>query len=62
VIPPFNQKEFILTPGRYQMVLHTPTGKFLASRTLEFDLSAGQVINKDYYTDYDAQAAQVSNN
>lgn len=61
LVPPGQQHEFILTPGHYQMNLHTPTGQHLASRTLTFDLLAGQAVPKDYYTDYDAQA-QLANN
>lgn len=61
LVPPGQQHEFILTPGHYQMNLHTPTGQHLASRILTFDLLAGQAVPKDYYTDYDAQA-QLANN
>ncbi len=61
LVPPDQQHEFILAPGHYQMNLHTPTGQHLASRTLEFDLLAGQATPKDYYTDYDAQAQLVKN-
>lgn len=53
LIPPYKQHEFTLAPGRYQCMVHTPTGQGLASRVLNFDLPAGQRIEKDYYTDYD---------
>jgi len=53
LIPPNSQQEFMLTPGRYQCVIHTPTGQWLASRVLEFDIFEGQAVEKDYYTDYD---------
>jgi serine/threonine protein kinase len=61
LIPPNSLQEFVLTPGRYQCVIHTPTGQWLASRVLEFDIFEGQAIEKDYYTDYDPQSAQVAN-
>ncbi len=53
VIPPWGRQQFVLSPGRYQLMIHTPTGQGLASRTLEFYLPEGQVTEKDYYTDYD---------
>jgi hypothetical protein len=62
LIPPNSRAEFLLTPGRYQCMLHTPTGQFLASRVLEFDVFEGQALEKDYYTDYDRQSTQVANN
>jgi serine/threonine-protein kinase len=61
LVPPYQRQEFKLSPGRYQMILHTPTGKFLASRTLEFEAAAGQTVQRDYYTNFDAQTAQLGN-
>jgi serine/threonine protein kinase len=52
LIPPRSREQFILMPGRYQLIMHTPTGNDLPSRTLEFDLPEGQTTEKDYYTDY----------
>jgi hypothetical protein len=62
LIPPNSRAEFLLAPGRYQCMLHTPTGQFLASRVLEFEVFEGQAVEKDYYTDYDRQSTQVANN
>jgi serine/threonine-protein kinase len=53
VIPPSGEHELLLEPGSYQCMVHTLTGQFLAPRTLLFDLAAGQVVKKDYYSDYD---------
>lgn len=53
LIPPNSQKEVMLTPGQYQCIIHTPTGQWLASRTLYFDVREGQTVERDYYTDYD---------
>jgi hypothetical protein len=53
LIPPYKQHEFVLAPGRYQIMVHTPTGQGLTSRVLNFDMPAGQLVEKDYYTDYD---------
>ncbi|MBI1877476.1 MAG: protein kinase [Chloroflexi bacterium] len=55
LIPPYTRQEFTLTPGGYQCMIHTPTGQWLAARVLNFEVAAGQVIEKDYYTDYDTQ-------
>jgi serine/threonine protein kinase len=52
LVPPNRRLDFVLIPGRYQCIIHTPTGQFLASRTLEFDVPADQAVEKDYYTDY----------
>jgi hypothetical protein len=54
LIPPYKQYEFALAPGRYQCMVHTPTGQGLDSRVLIFDVPEGQVLEKDYYTDYSA--------
>jgi serine/threonine-protein kinase len=53
LIPPYKQHEFALAPGRYQCMVHTPTGQGLDSRVLNFDIVEGQTAQKDYYTDYD---------
>jgi hypothetical protein len=53
LIPPHTRHEFALSPGRYQCMIHTPTGQGLAARVLNFDVPEGQVVEKDYYTDYD---------
>ncbi len=55
LVPPDRRQEFILAPGRYLCIIHTPTGQFLESRTLEFDIPVGQRVEKDYYTDYETQ-------
>jgi serine/threonine protein kinase len=55
LVPPARRQEFILAPGRYQCIIHTPTGQFLESRTLEFDVPVGQWVEKDYYTDFETQ-------
>ncbi len=52
LIPPNTRQEFLLTPGGYQCMIHTPTGQWLASRVLNFEVPGGQVVEKDYYTDY----------
>ncbi len=54
LVPPNRRQEFILVPGRYQCIVHTPTGQFLDTRTLNFDVSEDQRVEKDYYTDYKA--------
>jgi serine/threonine protein kinase len=53
LIPPNTRHEFALSPGRYQCMIHTPTGQGLAARVLNFDVPEGQVVEKDYYTDFD---------
>lgn len=53
LIPPNTRHEFALTPGRYQCMIHTLTGEGLASRVLNFDVPTGQIVEKDYYTDFD---------
>lgn len=53
LVPPYKQYEFALAPGRYQCMVHTPTGQWLDSRVLNFDIFEGQTAQKDYYTDYD---------
>jgi hypothetical protein len=53
LIPPNTRHEFALSPGRYQCMIHTPTGQWLAARVLNFDVPEGQVVEKDYYTDFD---------
>lgn len=55
LIPPNTRHEFALTPGRYQCMIHTLTGQWLASRVLNFDIPVGQIVEKDYYTDYTTQ-------
>ncbi|HXW01507.1 MAG TPA: protein kinase, partial [Anaerolineae bacterium] len=62
LVPPNSREEFLLTPGRYQCMVHTPTGQFLASRVLEFEVFEGQALEKDYYTDYDTQSTGLANN
>jgi hypothetical protein len=53
LVPPYTQHEFLLGIGPYQYMVHTPTGAWLASTKGVFDLSEGQVVEKDYYSDYD---------
>jgi hypothetical protein len=62
LVPPNGRQEFLLAPGRYQCMVHTPTGQFLASRVLEFEVFEGQALEKDYYTDYDTQSTGLANN
>lgn len=53
LVPPYSEETFALAVGRYQVMIHTPTGDWLASRTLHFELPEGQIVEKDYYSDYD---------
>lgn len=53
LIPPYDEATFALAEGHYQAMIHTPTGNWLASRTLNFELPEGQIVEKDYYSDYD---------
>jgi serine/threonine protein kinase len=55
LIPPYARHEFTLTPGGYQCIVHTPTGQWLDTRVLTFEVPADQTVEKDYYSDYDAQ-------
>jgi hypothetical protein len=55
LIPPYTRQEFTLTPGSYQCIVHTTTGQWLETRVLNFEVPAGQAVEKDYYTDYDTQ-------
>jgi hypothetical protein len=53
LVPPNQRHEFLLLPGSYQYIVHTLTGEHLETVVAIFDLAEGQVIEKDYYSDYD---------
>jgi serine/threonine protein kinase len=53
LVPPNEQYEFVLEPGPYQYMVHTPTGEWLSPVVADFDLPPGQLVEKDYYSDYD---------
>jgi hypothetical protein len=53
LIPPGKQFEFLLEPGPYQYIAHTLGGNELQTVVGNFDLSPGQRVEKDYYSDYD---------
>ena len=50
LVPPYSQQTFMLDSGSYQYIVHTLTGKWLETKTIYFDVPAGQVIEKDYYS------------
>jgi serine/threonine protein kinase len=53
VVPPYGNQEFSLESGPYQAIMHTLTGDFIPSRTIAFDIAPGQIIERDYYSDFD---------
>ena len=53
LIPPNQRHEFLLAPGSYQYIVHTPTGEWLDTVVATFDLPPGQLVDKDYYSDFD---------
>ena len=55
VVPPNSRKEFLLNAGSYLYMTHTPGGQALASTKGVFELGEGQMIEKDYYSDYEWQ-------
>ena len=55
VIPPNNREEFYLAAGSYLYMTHTPGGHGLDPTKGVFDLGEGQLIEKDYYSDYEWQ-------
>lgn len=50
LVPPHQQHEFVLEPGLYQYIVHTPTGQWLESIVGRFDLAPGQTVERDYYS------------
>lgn len=54
LVPPYSQHEFVVEPGPYQYIVHTVTGKNLASKVKTFDLAPGQVVELDYHSPHDA--------
>ncbi|MCB0209816.1 MAG: serine/threonine protein kinase [Anaerolineae bacterium] len=55
VVPPNNRKEFLLNAGSYLYMTHTPGGQALASTKGVFELGEGQMVERDYYSDYEWQ-------
>jgi serine/threonine protein kinase len=53
LVPPHQRQEFVLEPGPYQYMVHTPTGEWLSPVVSDFDLPPGHQVEKDYYSDYD---------
>lgn len=53
LVPPAQQHEFLVEPGDYQYIVHTPTGRWLEPVVAYFGLGPGQIIQKDYYSDHD---------
>ncbi len=53
LIPPAQGYEFFLNPGDYQYIAHTLTGQSLQTVVGVFNLSPAQVVERDYYSDYD---------
>ena len=51
LVPPGGQEEILLQPGRYQVILHTPTGTGLSSKVGTFTVNGGQVMTQDYYSE-----------
>ncbi len=58
LVPPDSEEEFSLELGHYQLMVHTPTGNWLPSRTITFDLFEDQIVEKDYYSDFDSLELQ----
>ncbi len=58
LVPPDHRHEFLLAPGSYQHIVHTPTGHWLATKVGTFNLAEGQVLERDYYSDYDLTLPQ----
>lgn len=55
VVDPDVVEEFLLNPGFYVYKTHTPGGRQLEPTEGKFDLGEGQVVERDYYSDYDWQ-------
>ena len=52
LIPPGQRYEFLLQPGAYQYIVHTPTGRWLDTVVGYFDLASGQMLERDYYSEH----------
>lgn len=55
VVPPNSREELYLDSGSYLYMAHTPGGGDLDATKGVFELGEGQVIERDYYSDYEWQ-------
>ena len=55
LVPPNEKQDILLLPGSYQYIVHTLTGEYLDTVVARFNLAEGQLIEKDYYSDFEGE-------